>query len=289
MSSWHEGPLAGLDFETTGTDPEQARIVTACAAMDLPGEEPHVVTWLADPGVPIPDEAVAVHGITTDRARADGVPEQRATAEILTALGGSFGAMPLVIYNAPYDATLLDRAARRHGLDASDALDRDFIDPLVLDKALDKYRRGSRRLPDVCRHYGIALDNAHDATADTLAAIALARELGRRYPQIARMGWQQLREFQAAAKAEQSASLQEYLRRQGSREFVDPSWPVIPWKEPEPAVTFESARQKLILAALGSASLDYEASSGGDAAAFAGELLVRCARDLVAAADRDAA
>ncbi len=86
-------------------------------------------------------------------------------------------------------------------------LGQDVIDPLVLDKALDRYRRGSRKLADVCAHYGITLDNAHDASADTLAAIALARALARAYPQIARMTPQELHEFQVKAKAEQAASL----------------------------------------------------------------------------------
>lgn len=290
MTAWHDGPLAGLDFETTGTDPETARIVTACAALDIPGEEPHVVTWLADPGTEIPEAASAIHGITTEKARADGAPEYDVTREICVTLGGAFGEVPLVVYNAPYDLTLLDRAARRlndlYDVQAGWEPHRLIIDPLVLDKALDKFRRGSRKLTDVCRHYGITLDNAHDATADALAAIKLARALARRYPRLAAMSDGELHEFQVQAKTEQSASFQEYVRRQGSTEVIDPSWPLIPWKEPEQAAVpaIETARQVLIRAALGSAALDYEPDPG-PAADFAAELLVRAARDLVAAAD----
>jgi DNA polymerase III epsilon subunit-like protein len=70
--SWHTGRLAAFDIETTGTDPESDRIVTAAISLvgaELPGEH-HA--WLIDPGIEIPAGAAAVHGITTERARAEG-------------------------------------------------------------------------------------------------------------------------------------------------------------------------------------------------------------------------
>jgi DNA polymerase-3 subunit epsilon len=40
------------------------------------------------------------------------------------------------------------------------------VDPLVIDKWLDRYRKGSRKLEAICAHYGAVLDEAHDADFD---------------------------------------------------------------------------------------------------------------------------
>ena len=50
-----------------------------------------------------------------------------------------------------------------------DAL-RPVLDPRVLDKHIDPYRRGGRKLTDLCAHYKVALDGAHSADADAIAA-----------------------------------------------------------------------------------------------------------------------
>ncbi|GDY61930.1 hypothetical protein SAV14893_013230 [Streptomyces avermitilis] len=72
--AWHEQLLIGFDLETTGTDPREARIVTG-AVIEVKGQEPvGRREWLADPGVEIPADAVAVHGITNERAAAEGGP-----------------------------------------------------------------------------------------------------------------------------------------------------------------------------------------------------------------------
>lgn len=291
--SWAEGPLEGFDLETTGTDPEQARIVTACYARQDYGSAPRAEVILADPGVPIPDKAAAIHGITTERAQAEGIPAAEAARWVSDHLDGiPFDPAPLVIYNAPYDLTVADREARRHGVCPAHG-DRFVIDPLVLDKALDRFRRGSRKLADVCRHYGITLDDAHDAKADTLAAMSLARELAAAYPEIARMTLEELHAFQVKAKAEQAASFQDHLRRKGSDEVIDPSWPIVPWVEPEPPAPAAAiphpgvARERLLAAALRCLSAQF-AGESADADAeseYAAELLALAARDLVAATD----
>ncbi len=231
-SSWADGPLCGFDLETTGTDPETARIVTACVALDRAAAGDDIKTWLSDVGgAEIPAEAAAVHGITTERAQAEGMPAARAVAEISLDLYAFGGYMPVVIYNAPYDLTVLDREIRRHTLRIAEAPPGlVVIDPLVLDKHLDRYRRGSRKLSATAAHYGVRLDDAHDAAADTLAAVGVARKLAQRYPEIAVMTPAELHELQVKAKADQAASFQDYLRRKGSTEVIDPSWPVIPHK-----------------------------------------------------------
>ncbi len=114
---WTDGLLAGFDLETTGTDPTEARIVTASVV--LAGRHLGVVerSWLVDPGVEIPAEATAIHGITTEQARREGLPAMEAVPAIagLAAELWRTG-IPVVIYNAAYDLTVLDRELRRQGL-----------------------------------------------------------------------------------------------------------------------------------------------------------------------------
>ena len=59
-------PLAVIDLETTGTDPKCDRIVEVSVLKLTTGGEPDHRTRRVNPGVPIPPEATAVHGITDD-------------------------------------------------------------------------------------------------------------------------------------------------------------------------------------------------------------------------------
>src|SRR5918997_4470557 len=61
-----ERPLAVIDLETTGTDPKCDRIIEVSALKLAPGGEADHRTRRVNPGVPIPPEATAVHGITDD-------------------------------------------------------------------------------------------------------------------------------------------------------------------------------------------------------------------------------
>lgn len=177
---WWKGRIVGVDLETTAPQPEEARIVTAAIAMCGGGEETRTMTWLVNPGIEIPDEAAAIHGITTERAREEGDEPAPAIAEILLALSDMTpeGA-PLAIFNARYDLTVLDREARRHGLKPlGTGRPQLVVDPFVIDKQLDRYRRGSRKLDAMCEHYRASLDGAHDAAFDALAAARLAYRIG---------------------------------------------------------------------------------------------------------------
>ena len=142
MSSWADR-LTVFDLETTGVDVETARIVTACiAVLDADGSVIDRWDWLADPGVEIPEGASAIHGITTELARLDGRPTDVVVAEIAQTLRTLAGlGVPLVVYNAPYDLSLLDRECRRNELEPLPDPSA-VVDPLVLDKAVDRYRKG---------------------------------------------------------------------------------------------------------------------------------------------------
>ena len=75
--AWPFGPLLGFDTETTGVNPSQDRLVTAAlirrTERTIGGDrQQSVTTWLADPGVEIPEAASAVHGPVQDQGIGDG-------------------------------------------------------------------------------------------------------------------------------------------------------------------------------------------------------------------------
>ncbi|MFD5393716.1 3'-5' exonuclease [Streptomyces sp. NPDC127097] len=235
--SWHQGLLVSFDLETTGTDVEQDRIVTAALLrLEGDGRPAAKLTWLLDPGVPIPDEAAAIHGISTAYAQEHGCPPATAIEEITEALAEALRAeIPLVVMNARYDLSLLDRECRRHGLrtltERLGHAPAPVIDPLVLDKHVDRYRKGKRALQALCGHYGVPLDGAHEAGADAAAAAGVARRIGEKYPAVALPSPRALHTLQEQAAAEQATSFQAYLRRSGDpRAIVEPAWPLIPYQ-----------------------------------------------------------
>ncbi|WP_431683874.1 3'-5' exonuclease [Kitasatospora sp. KL5] len=234
--SWLGASLLAFDLETTGTDIENDRIVTAALVrLEPDGSASAERHWLVDPGIPIPAQATAIHGIDTERARGRGVPAAGAVEEITRAIAEALGSgIPLVIMNARYDLSLLDRECRRHGVTPLSArlggTPAPVIDPLVLDKHADRYRRGKRNLQALCTHYGVALDGAHQAGADAVAAAGVARRLGEVFPAVGGVPLADLHALQVRAAAEQAASFEQYLRRTSDPEArVEPAWPVVPY------------------------------------------------------------
>lgn len=235
---WHLGMLCAFDTETTGTDTESDRIVTACIAhIDGIGSgTPVVREWLVDPGIEIPEKAASIHGITTEMARAEGTSPAWAVAEICEELiRAADDLVPIVAFNACYDLTLLDRECRRNGvgplgpvLDEAKAL---VVDPFVMDKALDPYRKGKRTLTAVAAHYGVKQDTAHSAAGDAVTAARVAWVIAARNPHVARMTATELHSWQVKARREQARSYADHLRKQGTPKQVDGSWPWTPWAE----------------------------------------------------------
>ncbi len=113
------------------------------------------------------------------------------------------------------------------------------IDPLCVDKAVDRYRPGSRKLGDTAALFGVDLgEDAHDADADVDAAGLLTHRMwlrsqlptaelralcaDRRYPDriardwvaLGRMSLGELHAAQAGWFREQSESFAQYLRRE---------------------------------------------------------------------------
>ncbi|MEU9983655.1 3'-5' exonuclease [Streptomyces sp. NPDC050856] len=235
MTLWYEGPLAAFDTETTGVDVEEDRIVSAAVVVqDAAGGRVRVTRWLVNPGIPVPAGATDVHGLTDDHLQRNGRWPAPVMEEIGRVLAEQCAAgRPLVVMNAPFDLTLLDRELRRHRASSLSRYLRNaplcVLDPRVLDKHLDRYRKGRRTLTDLCEQYGVALEGAHDAAADALAALDVVRAVGRRYAaRLDHLSPAELHTAQAVWHAAQARGLQAWFARNGSPEAVDPAWPLRP-------------------------------------------------------------
>ncbi|MFF8606191.1 3'-5' exonuclease [Streptomyces sp. NPDC015346] len=231
--AWHGEELVGFDLETTGTEPLEARIVTASIVGVHGGRVVRQRDWLADPGIRIPAQASAIHGISNERAAAEGRPVREVADEIAETLTGYWRqGVPVVAYNAAFDLTLLSAELRRHGLPSlSDRLGGagigPVVDPYTIDRAVDRYRRGKRNLEAVCGEYGVVLDTAHQAAADALAAVRVAVAIAERHPSVAALTPVELHERQIDWYRVWAEDFQDFLRRKGSPEaVVDPSWPL---------------------------------------------------------------
>ncbi|MEU6975964.1 MULTISPECIES: 3'-5' exonuclease [unclassified Streptomyces] len=232
---WFDGPLAAFDTETTGVDVEEDRIVSAALVVqDAAGMRPRVTRWLVNPGVPVPAGATAVHGLTDDHLQRNGRWPSPVVEELARAIAEQSAAgRPLVVMNAPFDLTILDRELRRHRASSLgtylDGVPLCVLDPRVLDKHLDRYRKGRRTLTDLCEQYGVVLDGAHDAAADASAALEVVRSVGRRFAsRLERLSPPELHTLQAVWHAAQARGLQAWFARQGTPEAVDPAWPLRP-------------------------------------------------------------
>lgn len=212
--TWNEGPLLGFDLETTGVNPRS----------DLPVQVP-LIRWepygsgyrnvfIVDPGCEVPSGAEAVHGISTQKARQEGCPLGEAAAIVHAALGkAQADRVPVVAMNASFDITIAAMLFRSFGLEPIEW--RALVDPLVIDRKVDCFRAGKRRLDALCEIYQVALGSPHDAGSDADATLSLARTIAYRYPEIAKYEIGELTKLQAGWHREWALEYDSWCRENG--------------------------------------------------------------------------
>ncbi|QGU07130.1 DNA polymerase III subunit epsilon [Corynebacterium occultum] len=221
MSNFDASRMLSFDLETTSVNPREARIVTS-AMVRIDGREVDPVELLADPGIEIPPETTAIHGISTEYAREHGRPHDEVLAESIQRIrAGWRDGLTLIVFNASYDLTILRSQSPEFTVDGL------VYDPFVIDKLKDKYRKGKRTLTDLCAHYSVRLDTAHEATSDALAAARIAWKQIKMWPELAAMSAEELMEFQAVGYYEMQTDFKKYLEGRGrDTTTVNTSWPM---------------------------------------------------------------
>ena len=220
--------IAVFDTETTGVDPREARIVTAAIALlNRDGEIAERYDWLLDPGVEIPLPAVQVHGISTDVARTSGIHAEVGIAQIVEQVTEMLArGFPIVAYNAPFDLSLLRAEAQRYGIAWPETV-APVIDPLILDKQFDRFRRGKRTLTAVAAHYGVDIGQAHDAGDDAIAAGRVLHRLTEKFVDVIPADIDELHRRQVEWARDQAENFQAYMRRTKNPSFVaEGGWPL---------------------------------------------------------------
>ena len=96
----------------------------------------------------------------------------------------------------------------------------------MLDKEVDRFRKGKRTLTAAAGVYGVDLTDAHDAGADAIAAGRVAQAIARRYPDVLSLEAQELHDAQVAWCADQAERFQAYMREKRDPSFTSSgAWP----------------------------------------------------------------
>lgn len=213
------------DAETGGVDVHEDRIVQwFMATADEDGNLIDEFQWFIDPGVPIAEEAIAVHGITNERLAEYGQDPRQAFKEIAQVFRDHLELIH-VAFNMAFDLSILDAEFKRHGVSENfGSYMRDearLVDGIVMDRHHDKYRKGKRTLEAQARHYGVPFDPeaAHDARYDVEATAKVTVKV------LEKFGTPTTSE-QKLWYAEFAEGLEEYLRRTNPEAEVDRGWPL---------------------------------------------------------------
>lgn len=158
-------PLVFFDIESTGLNIATDRIVEISIVKVSPGtpgspNDVEVKTRRINPGMPIPPEAQAVHGISDDD-----VKDCPKFSQIAKSLAQMLQGCDIAGYNSnKYDIPLLAEEFLRSGVDF------DFRKRNLVDVQNIFHKKEQRTLKAAYKFYcGQNLDNAHSAEADTMA------------------------------------------------------------------------------------------------------------------------
>lgn len=224
--------LVGYDTETTGVNvhSDDTRIVTAAFVLKTPDGLKDIELEM-NPGIDIPTGASDVHGITTEKAQGF-MPYLEGLTRMKQFLDWTlYEEIPIVAYNGAYDITLTRVEFERHGI----PLDWDsliLLDPLVMDRHLDPFRKGGRKLGRVAELYGYDLSNAHNATADVEATLHIIERMLPKFvnkieekfgtkPETAK----DFMEIQTVLYMNQMTDLERYFRKSDPSKTINKSWP----------------------------------------------------------------
>ena len=220
-------PLAAFDIESTSVDVTTARIVTASLIL-INGKKVTTREWLLNPEIEIPQSAIDIHGVTNERAQTEGQDYASGYADILDALDQTWAEGRIVAgMNLAYDMSVLHHEGKRLG--RGDYYPGALFDALIVDKHIDRYRKGGRTLTDLAKHYDVEQGEAHTSAGDCYTVARIAYRLVRS-PKLAEVDdAETLQQLQRSWRAEQQDSLRAFWQGRGDERWrtVSSDWPVI--------------------------------------------------------------
>ena len=168
-------PLVFFDLETTGIDIVHDRIVEISMVKVMPNGDEILKTRRINPGMPIPPESTAIHGITDDD-----VKDCPSFKEIAKSLAAQIEGCDLAGFNSNrFDIPMLAEEFLRAGVDVNLGR-RKFVDVQTI-----FHKKEQRNLTAAYKFYCQKdLENAHSAEADTMATYEVLKAQLDRYPDL---------------------------------------------------------------------------------------------------------
>lgn len=168
-------PICFFDLETTGTNVAKDRIVEIAILKIYPNGNKESKTWLVNPEMEIPEQVVAIHGISNEKVANE--PTFKALSKEVykmikdSDLGG---------FNSDrFDIPLLAEELLRAGVDF------DMKNTVSVDVQTIFHKMEKRTLEAAYRFYCEKdLENAHSAAADTNATYEVLLAQLDRYPEL---------------------------------------------------------------------------------------------------------
>ena len=168
-------PLCFFDLETTGINVSSDRIVEISVLKIYPNGNKESRTWLVNPGIKIPQEAINVHGISNEM-----VINEPNFSEIAHEVKSMINNCDLAGYNSDkFDIPLLAEELLRADID----FDLDNIHTIDVQNIFHKMEQ--RTLAAAYKYYcGKILDNAHSSKFDTLATYEVLESQLKKYSEL---------------------------------------------------------------------------------------------------------
>ena len=168
-------PICFFDLETTGTNVAKDRIVEISILKIFPNGNKSGKTWLVNPGIPIPAEATAIHGISDEKV-ANEPSFKKISSEVYQMIKDS----DLGGYNSDrFDIPLLAEEMLRAEVDF------DMKNMVSVDVQTIFHKMEKRTLEAAYKFYcDKELTDAHSAEADTIATYEVLLSQLDRYPEL---------------------------------------------------------------------------------------------------------
>lgn len=168
-------PLIFFDLETTGINIVKDRIVEISYVKVFPNGKEESKTLRINPGMPIPPESTAIHGITDED-----VKDCPLFKDVAKTLAAQFEGCDLAGFNSNrFDIPLLAEEFLRAGVNI-DLSRRKFIDVQTIFHKMEQ-----RTLSAAYKFYcGKSLENARTASADTMATYEVLKAQLDKYPEL---------------------------------------------------------------------------------------------------------